>query len=84
MRCAQPAAQIVLSSVYRSVSFSSEWLPLQKAAQALGVSLSTLYRMRRDGLLLTGVHWHRGLGRRSPVQVNVTASRLALQVFCSR
>jgi len=66
------------------VSFSSDWLPLGAAADALGLSLSTLYRMRRQGLLLSGVHWHRGLGRRSPVQVNVTASRLALQVLCSR
>jgi hypothetical protein len=62
----------------------SQWLPLRQAADALGVSISTLYRMRRDGLLLSGNHWHRGLGRRSPVQMNVTASRLALQVFCSR
>lgn len=84
MRCAQPALQIVPSWVCRSVSFSSEWLPLRRAADALGVSISTLYRMRRDGLLLTGVHWHRGLGRRSPVQVNISAARLALQVFCSR
>ena len=66
------------------MSVSCEWLPLRQAADALGVSLSSLYRMRRCGLLLTGVHWHRGIGRRSPVQVNVTAARLALQVFCSR
>lgn len=66
------------------MSFSSDWLPLRKAADALGISISTLYRMRAQGLLLPAVHWHRGLGRRSPVQVNVTASRLALQVFCSR
>jgi hypothetical protein len=66
------------------VSFSSDWLPLESAAAALGVSISTLYRLRRQQVLLAGVHWHRGIGRRSPVQVNVSASRLALQVLCSR
>ena len=66
------------------MSVSCEWLPLRQAADALGVSLPTLYRMRREQVLLSGVHWHRGIGRRSPVQVNVESARLALQILCSR
>lgn len=68
-----------------SGGYARQWLPLEQAAEALGVSVRTLYRLRLAGVLQRGVHWHRnGLGRRAPVQVNVGAARLALQVFCSR
>jgi hypothetical protein len=64
--------------------YESKWLPLEAAATELGVSVSTLYRLRRDGYLRPAVHWHRATpGRRSPVQFNVSAVRLLLQVACS-
>jgi SLT domain-containing protein len=67
-----------------SVSYSSDWRRIDAAAAALGTSISTLYRLRRDGVLLRAVHWHRvGGGRRAPVVINVTAARLALQVWCT-
>lgn len=67
-----------------SVSYESDWLPLTQAAKELGCSVSSLYRMRRTGLLLPAVHWHRSsMGKRAAVQVNVSAARLRLQVFLS-
>ena len=33
----------------------------------IGVSRSTLDRLRNDGVLLPGVHWYRLHGRRSPM-----------------
>lgn len=65
--------------------YRSEWVPVAVAAKELGCSVRTLQRLRRAGVLRRGVHWHRsGLGRRAPVQVNLPASRLALQVWCCR
>jgi predicted site-specific integrase-resolvase len=47
---------------------SSPWLSAPKAAAALSVSLSTLYRWRSQGLLVPGVDWYRkSPSGRSPV-----------------
>lgn len=65
-------------------TYQTEWLPLADAAAHLGVSISTLYRLRQSGHLRRAVHWHRSTpGSRSPVHINVAAARLLLQVACS-
>jgi len=76
---------------YRSASimnddlpFVSDWRSLDDAAQALGCSVSTLYRLRSDGVLKAGVHWHRiSTGWRAPLRVNVASCRLALRAQCA-
>ena len=62
-------------------NYRSEWLHLSDAAQALGCSLSTLYRLRDSDRLKAGIHWLRcSPGRRGRVMVNLPAARLLLQV----
>jgi hypothetical protein len=66
------------------LDFVTDWQPANIAAQQLGISPSTLFRLRRSGVLRPAVHWHRcSTGRRAPLQVNIPAARLALQVHCS-
>ena len=50
------------------------WLPNKEAADELGVTLRTLYRWRREGLLLPGIHYGRSSeGRSSRIYVDVDA-----------
>ena len=50
------------------------WLPNKEAADELGVALRTLYRWRREGLMLPGVHYGRSSeGRSSRIYVDVDA-----------
>jgi predicted site-specific integrase-resolvase len=41
------------------ITNNSIWLPTPEAARALGISISTLYRWRSDGLLKPGHDWRR-------------------------
>jgi predicted site-specific integrase-resolvase len=41
------------------ITNNSIWLPTLEAARALGISISTLYRWRSDGLLKPGHDWRR-------------------------
>ena len=50
------------------------WLSNKEAADELGVTLRTLYRWRREGLMLPGVHYGRSSeGRSSRIFINVDA-----------
>lgn len=61
--------------------FYSDWLPQREALQVLGMSRSTLHRLRAAGLLRDGVHAYRiGMGQRAPLRFNVPAIQLALRV----
>ena len=56
------------------------WLSNSDAADALGVTIRTLYRMRKRGQLLPGVHYHRTFqGKKSSVFFDVNAVRGVLQ-----
>ena len=56
------------------------WLSNADAADALGVTIRTLYRMRKRGQLLPGVHYHRTTtGKRGSVFFDVAAVRGVLQ-----
>ena len=51
-----------------------KWLPNREAAAELGVTVRTLYRWRREGLLLPGVHYGRSShGSTSRIYVDVDA-----------
>jgi hypothetical protein len=63
----------------------SDWRRIDEAAVALGCSISTLFRLRRSGVLLRALHWRRcGQGQRSRLLFNVEACQLALAIRCSR
>ncbi len=65
-------------------SYQSQWLTLDEATAALGVSTSTLWRLRDCGLLRPGIHWLRtSPGSRGRVQINLPAVHLLLQVRCA-
>jgi hypothetical protein len=64
--------------------YRSQWLSLDEACAALGVSVSTLWRLRDCGLLRPGIHWLRtSPGARGRVQINLPAVHLLLQVRCA-
>jgi hypothetical protein len=64
--------------------YRSQWLSLDDACAALGVSTSTLWRLRDCGLLRPGIHWLRcSPGRRGKVMFNLPAVHLLLQVRCA-
>ena len=51
-----------------------KWLSNKEAADELGVTLRTLYRWRREGLMLPGVHYGRSSeGKSSRIYVDVDA-----------
>jgi len=59
-----------------------EWISTERAASELGLSVRTLYRLRREGLLLAGVHWLAvGPGPRAPLRYNVAAILVRLRVL---
>jgi len=59
-----------------------EWISTERAASELGLSVRTLYRLRRQGLLLAGVHWLPvGPGPRAPLRYNVAAILVRLRVL---
>jgi hypothetical protein len=54
----------------------SEWQPLQAALKITGISRTSLFDLRRAGVLQPGRHWLFSLGRpRSPILWNVQAIR---------
>ena len=57
-----------------------EWLSSTEMAADLGCSTRTLDRLRADGTLLPGAHYHRGFGSRSPLSFNAAAVREALRL----
>ena len=61
-----------------------EWLSSTEMAAALGCSTRTLDRLRADGTLLPGSHYHRGFGTRSPLRFNTRAVREAIRLRSAR
>lgn len=56
------------------------WLKNSDAADVLGVTTRTLYRMRKRGQLLPGVHYHRPFqGKKSLLFFDIAAVRGVLQ-----
>lgn len=56
------------------------WLKNSDAADVLGVTTRTLYRMRKRGQLLPGVHYHRTFqGKKSLLFFDIAAVRGVLQ-----
>jgi len=50
----------------------------------LGISRSTLHRLRAAGIIKDGIHAYRcGIGRRAALRVNVPAVELALRVHAA-
>ena len=61
--------------------FRSEWTTQAEALQLLGISRSSMHRLRAAGIIRDGVHtWRAGIGSRAPLRFNVPACELALQV----
>ena len=59
-----------------------EWISTERAAAELGLSVRTLYRLRRAGVLLAGVHWlTTGTGPRAAVRYNTVACLMRLRVL---
>lgn len=60
--------------------FHSEWLPQRDALKVLGIGRTTLWRLRRDGVIRP-VHMYRsGTGPKAKLWLNVEAVRLAMRV----
>lgn len=58
-------------------------MPTESACRELGISRSTLYRLRMNGLLEPGAHFHRcGLGGSGKLLWNLPSVRLRLQSIC--
>ncbi|WP_225867198.1 hypothetical protein [Cyanobium sp. PCC 7001] len=53
--------------------WQSDWLPLGEALEKLGMSRTTFWRLRREGLISAVALCRVGPGRRSPLRVNVPA-----------
>ena len=67
--------------MFHEDGFVSDWRPQSEALEILGLSRTTFWRLRRDGIIQPMVHLHRiTRSRRSPMLVNVPACRLALRV----
>jgi hypothetical protein len=61
--------------------FQSEWTTQAEALQKLGISRSSMHRLRAAGIIRDGIHtWRAGIGSRAPLRFNVPACELALQV----
>ena len=61
------------------------WLTAPKAAAALGVSISTLYRWRTQQLLVPGEDWYRKFpSARSPLLYNVEKVQRRIAALSAR
>lgn len=56
--------------------FQTVWVEQGPACEQLGISRTSLWRLRRDGVLRCGVHWYQLAGR---LMVNPEACRLAIR-----
>jgi hypothetical protein len=61
--------------------FQSEWTTQAEALRILGISRSSMHRLRAAGIIRDGIHtWRAGIGSRAPLRFNIPAIELALQV----
>ena len=66
--------------VFVSVSAMSEqFVSTIQLCEEIGLSRSTVNKLRRDGVLIPGCHYYRGHGRRAPMYWSTNAVVQALR-----
>jgi hypothetical protein len=60
--------------------FQSDWQRQEAALQALRLSRTTFWRLRREGVIRPVHLFRAGIGSRAPLMINVPAVMLALRV----
>ena len=74
-------AKLLAFVLDRTGSDMQPWIGNQAAAVALGISVRQLQRLRRQGVLIGGIHWIRvGCGPRAQLRFDAAACWQALRV----